>query len=123
MAAKKTRSKAIHSDQGSARYSVHVDMGKHVHSENPRKRNGVVLSEGRDRNVELTDVLYAKGAYGRKPTVKDWEDGKDFEAVNPPIWKGTHYFSIGEAEFIYSLGYKRIVFGGNEGFDVELVMK
>ena len=106
-----TKRKVVHADQGSARYSVHVDMGERVHS------------ESRKDNPEVPTVLYAEGAYGRKPTVKDWESGRDFHAINPPIWKGTTYFSISEAEFIYSLGYKKIVFGGKEGFDVELVMR
>ena len=82
----------------------------------------VVVSEMARRPNEISDTLYATGAYGRKPTIKDWNDGKDFFAVNPPIWKGTEFFSISEAEFIYDLGYRKIVFGGKEGFDVELVM-
>jgi hypothetical protein len=82
----------------------------------------VVDSKMARRTNEVSDTLYATGAYGRRPTIKDWKDGRDFFAVNPPIWKGTEFFSIGEAEFIYDLGYRKIVFGGKEGFDVELVM-
>ncbi len=69
------------------------------------------------------DVLYASGAYGRKPTVKDWEAGKDFRAINPPVWEGGQYFSVRDVERIYALGYTRIIFGGSEGFNVELVMQ
>ncbi len=70
-----------------------------------------------------SEVLFAEGAYGRKPTIEDWQDGKDFFALNPPIWKGGLYFSIGESDFIYGLGYRKIMFGGHEGFDVDLVME
>lgn len=91
-----------------------------------RKRNPISDAELEaihlGKTEPVSDVLYAEGAYGRKPTIKDWEAGKDFHAINPPIWKGTTYFSISEAEFIYSLGYHHIIFGGDEGFEVELVM-
>lgn len=70
------------------------------------------------------EVLFADGAYGRKPTVKDWEGGKDFHAYHPTgDWVGGPYFSIRDAEKIYALGYRKIVFGGAEGFDVDLVMQ
>ncbi len=94
---------------------------KQVSHAKARRRNGVMLAES-TRAAEVTDILYAAGAYGRRPSPKDWAEGKDFYAIDPPVWKGTRYFSISEAEFIYGLGYRRIVFGGDEGFDVELVM-
>lgn len=68
-------------------------------------------------------TLFAAGAYGRTPKIKDWQNGKDFVALDPPKWEGGRYFSIRDVETIYNLGYRKIVFGGHEGFDVELVMQ
>lgn len=76
------------------------------------------------RNLEKT-TLFAEGAYGRRPTIKDWNAGKDFRVLGDPgpQWVGGQYFSNRDAETIYDMGYRRIVFGGAEGFDVELVMR
>ena len=73
------------------------------------------------RGEDPMDVLYAEAAYGRAPTIEDWDAGKDFKATNPPIWKGGLYFSIRDVDYIHSLGYRRISIGGAEGFDVDLV--
>lgn len=70
-----------------------------------------------------SEVLYASSAYGRRPSAKDWQAGKDFMAINPPVWDGGPYFSIRDAERIYEWGYRKIIIGGVEGFDIELVMQ
>lgn len=68
------------------------------------------------------EVLFASGAYGRAPTLKDWQEGKDFKAYQPR-WAGGPYFSVRDVEAIYAAGYRTIVFGGHEGFNVELVVQ
>lgn len=91
-----------------------------------RRKNAVPPQEEINRYVAKMDreILYATGAYGRKPTVKDWRGGKDFMVVEAgPMWPGGTYFSIRDVEQIYGLGYRKIVFGGTEGFDVDLVME
>jgi len=70
-----------------------------------------------------SSTLFADGAYGKMPTLADWEAGKDFVALDPPTWKGGRYFSIRDTATIHGLGYRKIVFGGAEGFDVDLVMQ
>jgi hypothetical protein len=89
-----------------------------------RRKNAVPSMEEIQSFVSAHDAvtLYARGAYGRRPSVKDWENGKDFEAINPDKWNGGPYFSVSNAQAIYDLGSRKIVFGGAEGFDVDLVM-
>lgn len=90
-----------------------------------RRKNAVPSQEDVNQYVARMDsiTVYAAGAYGRKPTVKDWKAGKDFMVVEGgPRWPGGTYFSIRDAEKLYGMGYRKIVFGGGEGFDVELVM-
>lgn len=112
-------------------YSVHVDMGEHVH-EGGRNSNPEVGPSGGliDTQEEISkfvkrmdrETLYASAAYGRRPRITDWEKGLDFKAHNPR-WVGGPYFSIRDADRIYAEGYRRIVVGGGEGFDVDLVME
>ena len=70
------------------------------------------------------EILYAMPSmYGRRTGPTDWEAGKDFIAMNPPVWHGGPYFSVRDAERIYELGYRQIVIGGHDGFTVDLVMQ
>lgn len=121
---------AAHSDQGPATYSVHVDMGGSVHSpareSNPKDwregdKEGMAKMRAHLDKVDR-EVLFASGAYGRHPTLADWEGGKDFKAYQPR-WKGGPYFSIRDVDRIYAEGYRTIAFGGHEGFNVELVVQ
>lgn len=70
-----------------------------------------------------SEILFAEGAYGRKPTVQDWKNGKDFVALRSDKFVDNMYFNIEDVEMIYDLGYRKIVFGGAEGFDIDLVMQ
>lgn len=97
---------------------------KRVAGQKRRRKNAASQEEVNKFVADFdSETLYARGAYGRRPTVKDWQAGKDFEALNPERWKGGPYFSVRNAEQIYELGYRRIVFGGAEGFTVDLVMQ
>lgn len=105
------------------KYSVHIDMGESVHQgdyqQNPASQEEI------NKFVEDLDevTLYASSAYGRRPSVKDWESGKDFKAIAPQRWVGGPYFSIRDAQRIYDLGYRKIIVGGHEGFDIDLVQQ
>lgn len=118
-------------DQGDARYSVHIDMGESVHAgerkDNPEPGPAggpIATQEEVNEYVRKMDeeTLFASAAYGRKPSVKDWESGKDFKA-HGHRWVGGPYFSIRDVDEIYRAGYRKIVVGGTEGFNVELVMQ
>lgn len=136
-----------------ATYNVHVDVGEVVDStvgkmpkrrrtlseaeireikqsaaewnmNKPRRKNAASQAEINKFVADMDEVtLYASAAYGRRPSIRDWQNGKDFFAVNPQRWNGGPYFSIRDVQRIYDLGYRKIIFGGAEGFDVELVMQ
>ncbi len=61
-----------------------------------------------------TGMLVVTGAYGREPTLADWQAGKDFKI------KGGPYFSIRDLAQIKDYGTEQIVFLNNRGF-VEFV--
>lgn len=95
----------------------------HVRAKNPKEFPDTKAMREYVRQHDA-ETLYASGAYGRKPSIKDWNAGKDFKAFNPgPNWVGGQYFSSRDAETLYGWGYRRIVFGGAEGFTVDLVMQ
>lgn len=126
---------SFHTDKDDAEGTANAElarMGKLFatkHVQKPPRTHGrlknAASQEEINQFVKQHDAvtLYASGAYGRRPTVKDWEAGKDFMAVNPAVWEGGPYFSIRDVETIYGLGYTKIIFGGAEGFDVDLVMQ
>lgn len=95
-----------------------------------RKNPGVPIARLKQIDREMSahvaktdrEVLYGMGAYGRQPSLADWQDGKDFEAYHPPTWIGGPYFSVRDVDRIYALGYRKIVFGGTEGFIIDLVL-
>lgn len=54
-------------------------------------------------------ILYARGAYGRKTSFADWQDGKDFRIVNGS------YFSIRDIQALKDWGYDGIEFLDYDG--------
>lgn len=70
-------------------------------------------------------ILYATGAYGRKPTIADWTAGKDFRGEPLPgePWIGGPYFSRRDAGILREMGYTEIRFrepGTLIGFRINL---
>lgn len=89
-----------------------------------RSKNPAPTQEEIEAFIAQVDevTLFAEPAYGRRPSMKDWEGGKDFRAYEPR-WKGGTYFSIRDAQLIYDSGYRKIIIGGTEGFDIDLVVR
>lgn len=120
-------------DQESARYSLHVDMGEHVHSRG-RKGNPEKGPSGREiptqselgAFIEELDriTLYATQIGKTRKGVKGWET-EVFQAVNPPRWTGSPFFRSSDARRLYDMGYRKIIVMGGAGdtFEVELVMQ
>lgn len=52
-------------------------------------------------------TLYARGAYGRKASRADWDDGKDFQACSTG-----QYFSNRDLRYLRNLRFTQIVFVG-----------
>lgn len=60
----------------------------------------------------MRTTLTALGAYGRKPTQADWNDGKDFRVYHP---FGGPYFSIRDKDRFKADGYTEIGFFDQHG--------
>lgn len=102
------------------------------HAKVRRKKNPPLSKKMQDIDRDMAahvarldhEILYAMpSVYGRRTGPKDWEGGKDFIAMNPPVWHGGPYFSVRDAQRIYDLGYRQIVIGGHDGFTVDLVIQ